>query len=670
MASLKTKLLSAIALIYLLMGVAALVTLVYTTERIAEDLGSDFAIKHALWHRDRIVAPITREVTLSRKLADSPLVAQWLADENDGRIGAMAIAEMESHRRFFRERALFAASAATGNFHFRDGVNPSSSAPLSTLDPARPSDSWFFASLKAKEPFNINVNYDANLKTTKVWINARVESQGRVLGVVGTGLDLSAFLQDFIASPEEGVSAVLIDGDGAIRAHQNPEYISYNTVVTGGDRTLIFDLLATDRDRAAFRTALEKLAVSDDMTVETLYVQLGGQRYLAALSSLNEFGWYSVTLLDLGKVLAFKHFTPLAAVIVVTLLAVMLLTTGFLNRVVLHPLMRLTKSSQEIAAGEYAPLPVDRRDEIGRLTEAFNHMTATVRDYMQTLESKVRDRTVALSESNRKLEESARTITDSIAYARLIQSSLLPRSEILADHLNDHAVICRQRDVVGGDFYFMRGVENGFLLGVADCTGHGVPGAFMSMTAHAVLDQVIDNQVVDPATILGLINRIIRDTLHRTKHAGVRSGDAGQLDNGLDLALVRYCAQQGKLFFAGARISLWLESEGQMTELRGNRHSLGYRRSDPDFQFTTRSLDVDPDAIYWLLTDGLFDQAGGVKGLSFGKRRFVEAVSASAGQPLADRISDLERRLAEYAAGRPPRDDATVFAFRLGLPAQ
>ena len=136
---------------------------------------------------------------------------------------------------------------------------------------------------------------------------------------------------------------------------------------------------------------------------------------------------------------------------------------------VLGPLARLTASSQEIAAGNYGiTLEVSACDELGRLTESFNHMAATIRDHTANLEGLVAERTRELTQSNRKL-------LDSLEYAHLIQESLLPKAAELARHLPDHFVLFRPRDIVGGDFYAFLPDDRGFLLAVGDCTGHGCP---------------------------------------------------------------------------------------------------------------------------------------------------------------------------------------------------
>ena len=261
-----------------------------------------------------------------------------------------------------------------------------------------------------------------------------------------------------------------------------------------------------------------------------------------------------------------------------------------------------------------------------------------------------------------RLAESHRRITDSLEYARLIQKSLLPEPGLLGRHIPDHFVLYRPREMVGGDFYSLAADPEGFLLAVADCTGHGVPGAFMTMSAHAILVQVLAKAGPgDPARILAEMNRAMKGALHQ--HGP--SDGPGHLDNGLDMALARFDPGARRLRFAGARLALWLFLPGgEFRELRGNRHSLGYRRSDPDFPFTANNVALPPGTSCYLFTDGILDQHGGTRGFSFGARRLREALRSLQGLPMAAQGPELERALSHYRGANPQRDDITLLGLR------
>ncbi|HYE00321.1 MAG TPA: SpoIIE family protein phosphatase [Alphaproteobacteria bacterium] len=349
---------------------------------------------------------------------------------------------------------------------------------------------------------------------------------------------------------------------------------------------------------------------------------------------------------------------PLLATVLLSLVTVVLLISGLLHKVVLAPLARLTHSAAQIAAGDYAVrLTDDRPDEIGQLARTFVGMAGTVANHTATLEQRVAERTEALHRSNETLADANRKIMDSLEYARMIQRAILPRPDGISPALQEFFVLWQPRDVVGGDFYFFRQIGGRFLIGIIDCSGHGVPGAFMTMAAKAVLDRVVgDGGDADPAAMLQAVNRIMRATLHR--------GDHGRgFDNGLDIGLCLCDPAEGRLVFAGARISLFCVDADATAELRGDPHSLGYQRSRDDFRFRNHEVALTPGRRFYMTTDGFLDQAGGQKGFGFGTKRFVAMLEAHRALPLPAQRDAFEACLNAYQADWPQRDDITLLGF-------
>jgi serine phosphatase RsbU (regulator of sigma subunit) len=320
----------------------------------------------------------------------------------------------------------------------------------------------------------------------------------------------------------------------------------------------------------------------------------------------------------------------------------------------------LHQSAQALAAGDYQQqATVAVSNEIGDLTQAFNQMAHTVRQHTGHLEQLVDERTLALRQANEQLADAHRQLMDSIEYAQLIQQSLLPRPEPLARALGEHFVIWRPRNVVGGDFYYCREDARGCLLLIADCTGHGVPGAFMTMAVSTVLHYIAGELgIADPARLLQALNQRLRDALHQ--HEG---GEGGE--NGLDAGVCWQPADEQKLIFAGARLDLYYHDPGSdMVRVPGDTRDIGYRRSDPQTLFTNHPIELPPGRTCYLTTDGLLDQAGGPKGHGFGRRRFQQVLQDCGDQPLAVQRERLEQALANWQGDHSQRDDITVIGFR------
>lgn len=164
-------------------------------------------------------------------------------------------------------------------------------------------------------------------------------------------------------------------------------------------------------------------------------------------------GWFNVVLVDTASVMSVREFLPIIAIMLISLLLVIVTIAILMNRMVLTPLTRLTDASRAVADGRYdVTLEVVKEDEIGELTGTFNAMTRTILDYTNNLEVMVRERTEELAAANRMLEASQQRITESIRYARMIQSSILPDSRLLEDCLGRHFILFRPKEMVGGIF--------------------------------------------------------------------------------------------------------------------------------------------------------------------------------------------------------------------------
>jgi serine phosphatase RsbU (regulator of sigma subunit) len=658
-------------LINLLVGALTVAAFLGIARGISERFARRFAEKQALVDQGRILAPIRREVALARKLADSDVLRAWCRNEGDPAARAAAMGELESFRRAFADHSYFFIPTASRHYYFNDAAGQFRGRELRyTLAPGAATDAWYFQTLATVPDFALHVDLSPQLGLLKVWINVVVvDGQGRKVGLVGTGVDLSAFLKETAQSGDRAVSTVLLDRLGRLQAYPNPAYMDFNARMKDETRRMdLFGLLGSDPDRTRLRARLAVLA-DGGSPLQVFPLTVEGRPVLAAATYMKEIDWFNLALVDPARVMGLRPFLPILGLLALGMVLAVALISLLLDRLVLRPLARLTGSSQQIARGQYAiQLPVDRDDELGRLTATFNRMAGTIRDHTANLERKVQERTEALTLANARLLESNRKITDSLDYAHLIQASMLPKAEHLAAGIPDHGVLFRPRDIVGGDFYAFSRDPDGFLVAVGDCAGHGVPGAFMSMSAAAVLEQLLARLGPgDPARILREMNESMKTLLHQSE----RAVGTGRLDNGLDLALVRVLPGEGRAVFAGARLPLWtLGPDGVLAEHKGDPQSLGYRRSLMDYPFTNHQVPFQPGTGFYLFTDGILDQNGGPRGFGFGQRRLRDALLARPAEPMAAQAAALDAVLTGYQGSNLQRDDLTFLGFRVGPPTK
>lgn len=263
-------------------------------------------------------------------------------------------------------------------------------------------------------------------------------------------------------------------------------------------------------------------------------------------------------------------------------------------------------------------------------------------------------------EAERELSNAFGVITESIDYAAHIQQSLLPPDTFLAQDTIDHFIIWEPRDVVGGDIYWYRRCEGGFLVILADCTGHGVPGAFMTIIATGALDRALRDQPDgDPAAVLKIMNRSVKHSLSQDREEGAS-------DDGLELGICRVVPDARKLVFAGPRFSLFHSDGNDLAEMKGDKSAIGYRHVSIDQEYSNREMAITEGQRFYMVSDGLIDQIGGERHRMFGKKRFKKLVVSGWDKPFAEQKRHILDALAEYQGGESRRDDLSVVGFTMG----
>lgn len=259
---------------------------------------------------------------------------------------------------------------------------------------------------------------------------------------------------------------------------------------------------------------------------------------------------------------------------------------------------------------------------------------------------------------NVELAELNANITSSIAYAQKIQQAILPTSEKMAASFHSHFIIYKPKDIVSGDFYWFHDLGDAKIVAVCDCTGHGVPGAFMSMIGNALLNQiVIEKKVVEPNAILEELHRAIRDALRQSENSSV------ELQDGMDVCLVK--VERERLIFSGAKRPLFLVKNGELSEFKGDRYSIGGRQRESERKFSAHEIPIEQRATLYLTTDGYIDQANAQRE-SFGSKRFRDLLKSISPMSLEEQKAKLESELSAHQQEEAQRDDITMMSLVVG----
>ena len=361
-------------------------------------LGKLFAEKQILFDRSRGMGALMQEVTLAENLTRSPIISDWARDETNPDKQARAIAELEQYRLAFADHSYFFVNNASGRYYYNDAQNSHADNPYSfTVRRGNPSDDWYFATIGLDAGCHLNVDHDDELDVTKVWINCVVKDGAMVLGVLGTGIDLTSFIRDVVDFPQTGVQSIFIDRSGAIQAHRDTRYIDFHSLTNAIEaKKTIFSLIDKPADRDTLKQMLTEVTTST-IEARSEFMQVDGRQMLVGVGYLDKLGWYNVAFIDVDAVIDRTLFLPIGLLLAATMIVVALVIAFIVKVSIGDRLARVEREVVAVNDDVTAPVAPDPgNDEIGRLSRSFATMASTVQDNMQTLERLVEERTSEL----------------------------------------------------------------------------------------------------------------------------------------------------------------------------------------------------------------------------------------------------------------------------------
>ncbi|MBM7865944.1 SpoIIE family protein phosphatase [Heliobacterium gestii] len=547
----------------------------------------------------RIDGRLERATETARLLASDPTVTEWVATgERDDQLGDKARQKLVDIARDHGYVNTFIVSAQSRNYWGEQGKI------MQTMDPQDPYDRWFFDFLASKAPLQVHLDYNKARQNTYIFVNARIGSAARAYGVAGVGLSLEDLAQEFQQYRFSAGSRLwLVDEKGAIHLSDSLECNGKN----------LADYLPDAIEEKVLFSANDQ---GETSVME--YVDGAGNRLDLISQPIRATGWKLVFQVPRAESLAVLN-SILVNMFVTGLLSVTLICIVFyiVSRRIADPYRRALELNEE-------------------------------------LERIVGERTRELSEKNRK-------IMDSIDYAKRLQDAVLPAPYELGELFAEHFLIWRPRDVVGGDFLWIRRYnDDECIVAVGDCTGHGVPGALMTMAVTTMLNHIADERTdeafrEDPAEILRRLHQAVRETIQKKADGETRY-------DGLDIGL---CSIKGRrVVFAGAGMDLYQSGAStSVTVMKGGRKSIGHPRFASDDSIENRVVEVGEGDFLYLTTDGYLDQNGGVQDYSFGKRRFKNLIAGLSGVALPAQQEIFTQTLSDYMGEEAQRDDITVLVF-------
>jgi serine phosphatase RsbU (regulator of sigma subunit) len=257
------------------------------------------------------------------------------------------------------------------------------------------------------------------------------------------------------------------------------------------------------------------------------------------------------------------------------------------------------------------------------------------------------------------IETKNKEITDSINYARRIQQAILPPTDIIYKAFKDSFVLYQPKDVVSGDFYTFIQRDDFILIAVADCTGHGVPGAFMSMIGNEQLSKIISEKgITTPSDILNELHNGVRKAL-KQDHV------AGESRDGMDIALCKINLKQNKLEYAGANRPLWIIRKNALVEIKANKQPIGGLETEHRTPFTNHNVQLETDDCVYMFTDGFADQFGGDKGKKFMVKNFERQLTEINSESMEKQQAIIQEKFEAWKGNHEQVDDVLVIGIKI-----
>lgn len=550
----------------------------------------------------KIDGRINRAVETSYIFARDPLNIKWLkGEEKNQELGELVLSNLGNIETSYDYNYVSIAGIKTKHYYFRQN-SIKSNKNFMVLSEVNPDDKWFFQMLKSKKKITFNVNYDIALNETFLFVNTLMGNVENPIGITSVALNLNSITKEFKEFKVGKASNLwMIDEKGIIKLSDKREDIGKKI-----DDFLPGHVVKQIQNQPG--NEVEQVKVSQYYDSKNAIIDY-------AYCKLNSTDWTlfykiprkeSISLIDY-----LKRNTIITAILV---LSFFMLLFYFISRKVANPYKQAMLLNEE-------------------------------------LENKVNMRTQELRESNKK-------VNDSIEYAKRLQESILPLDEEMKRVFKDNFVIWRPRDVVGGDFFWLRQIDDVIILAVGDCTGHGVPGALMTMTVNAILHNIVTSvNKDDPSMILRELDAQLKQSLNK-------NSNPQSVDDGLDIAILSI-NNKSNLLYCGANMELYVKCDKGVKVFKSQSKGAGYSYVKLKDSLYNETISIEEGDTFIVTTDGFIHQNGGKKNYPFGKKRFYDILQKCEVTDLTSMKVDFENTLEEYMGNEQQRDDITVLGFKV-----
>ncbi|WP_219701509.1 GGDEF domain-containing protein [Marinomonas lutimaris] len=398
--AIKSRFLISTALILLLTGFFSWLSMRVLAEDIIVSWVERYAEKQIQYDKVRTLLPLIQEVNRSKEFAELESLKAWAKHPFNEALKQQALEDTEAFRHRFSDKSYFIALKGNEHYYYSDGKeSPNSDLYRYTLHESNPDNAWFYQIMAKKLDLHLNVNPDVELGVIKLWSDVLIRDGDDILGVVGTGLDLSGFLRQMVEKQDIYSAIVFTNNEGSIQLYQREELIDYSSLTKQSpNKSQVFQLLDDEQSRTQLKQTLA-LAKESPSHVKTSSVNKDGVRQLASIVYIPEIDWFQVNFIDINGFLPLTEFSSLLVVFFISLVCALIVFYLLLTLIVTKPLAELDLSIGSLDKKQYRAPKLGRFAglEIKKLVSHYQKMSTSLLEYQLELENKVAERTEALS---------------------------------------------------------------------------------------------------------------------------------------------------------------------------------------------------------------------------------------------------------------------------------
>lgn len=379
--------------IFLMVGITSLTFIYQFAHTLSFTLGKEYASEHALRHTDKLSDMLDFNIRLTDKISSSRLLLSWLLNEEDEDAKARALKMMNESASISLADSWFIAFSENGHYYFDDKNKSHQGKELiKSLSFENSDDAWFYHTLRSAKPYNLNIDYDSGVNATKLWLNVPVRHEGKVLAVIGFGIDYQAFVDTYVATHKELFDAMILNLKGAILASNHATQMTQKIYTSDPASWFMIWPLLDHQSQERLQMILQTLPYSKTMTM-TSELKVQGKQFIIAVSYLPHLDWVALSMVNTEAIFSLHDMMP--NFIIFFLLATLTAVGAYwvAHRYLLKPILNLSVVAKAVSKGDYkkrAEVDLIRKDELSTLCMLVNEMIDKVENVAETAQERYR----------------------------------------------------------------------------------------------------------------------------------------------------------------------------------------------------------------------------------------------------------------------------------------